>query len=107
MIIVANCQIKNRMIPEHHLNRVLEDCISHTGIEQKNICLSFSPIILQTGRSFELIINLFLPATLAPEEVRSITTGLPAIMARHLAIRPEDIWTTTTLIQPETADNPR
>jgi hypothetical protein len=106
MIIVANCQIKNRMIPEHHLNRVLEDCISHTGIEQKNICLSFSPIILQAGKPFELIINLFLPVTLQQEDAKRIITGLPAIMARHLAIRPEDIWTTTTLTQPETADKP-
>lgn len=99
MIVIANCQIKNRMIPEHHLNRILQDCIQHTGLKEQEICLSFSPMILQAGRRFEIIINLFLPDSLPLLQRQQIQSGLPDIIAKHLAIPQEYIGLTTTFTQ--------
>ncbi len=98
MTVVAHCQIKNRMIPEHHLNQILQDC-RHMGIEEKDICLNFSRIILQAGRQFDLIINLFIPGALPAGTIQQIKAGLPVLLARHLRIKQEDIWLTTTLTQ--------
>ena len=96
MIVIANCQIKNRMIPEHHLNRILQDCLVHTGLKEQEICLSFSPLVLQVGRRFEVIINLFLPENLPQGQQQQIQSGLPAIMAKYLVVPQEYIALTTT-----------
>ncbi len=99
MQLIANCQIRNRMIPRHHAERLLEACVQATGLEPADICLNFSPVIQQVGRQFELMLHLFLPAAMPDQQATAITAALPGIMAQHLSIRESDIWLTLTRTQ--------
>ena len=99
MQLIANCQIRNRMIPRHHADLLLEACAQATGLAQTEICLNFTPIIQQAGRQFELIMHLFLPAGMPEEQAVTIAATLPGIMALHLSVSEEDIWLTLTRTQ--------
>lgn len=99
MQLIANCQIRNRMIPRHHADRLLEACIAATGLQATDICLNFTPVVQQVGRQFELILQVFLPAGMPDQEAEAIAGALPGIMAQHLSLREADIWLTLTRTQ--------
>lgn len=96
MQLIANCQIRNRMIPKYHIDQLLEDCAQQTGITPEEICFSFSHLILQAGRQFELMMQVLIPAGIPDEQAIQINALLPELVAKHLRIQPEKIWVSTT-----------
>lgn len=95
---IANCFIKRKDIPETLLDTMVREWGMRIGVAEKDICLNFISGFVQAGRSYEVMVNLFLPNLWAEQDIRNIQQSLLDILSGSLHLKKEDIFIMTSVI---------
>ena len=97
---IAHCFVKRKDIPQTLLDTMVREWGMRIGVAEKDICINLVSNFLQAGKSYEVVVNLYLPTLWAEKDILNIQQNLLEILSENLRVGKKDIFIMTSMIRP-------
>ena len=96
---IANCFIKSELTSILNHSKIVEDWAKSIGLETKDITINLISDFVQIGKTYEIMVNLYLPSHWSDENIKNIQVQLLNILIKHFNLKTTQIFILTNIIQ--------
>lgn len=96
---IANCYINQITVSNQKLEALTKEWATVIEVDISDICLSFVEVAAQTGQTYKIVVNLFLPSLWDKSNIEKIQLSLDILLKRHLQLESEDVFIITNIVQ--------
>lgn len=96
---IATCFIKNNKISKQQWDTLSAEWAQRIGVDVKDICLTMVTGFIQSGQTYEALVQLSLPSLWAKEDIKTIQMELLSLLSELLKVSSDQIFILTTIIQ--------